>query len=763
MCHPLYADNPFLIQAKKAGTSENIFTMSIEELLEIRVASNVNTVLNQQPSSVTVITKNQIRLSGARTLSEAIMLFVPGFFIVEDHDDIVAGFRGFAPDNNSKVMLLINGQNTNTEWFWGPPDAILNSMNYEWVERIEVIRGPGSVIFGQGALLGVINIVTQNGKSLDKDGSKGTFHSHVGMDGYLYEALESKVKKEDFSSYFHVGATKYNGQDLRDEGWPLDATWIGNKGSSIAESDLRLKRSENITAISNLEIKDIVFNFFYADQIRDLYNSQRDRNRFREKLLSLDVGYTFEFSEIFSLDANGMVMRDDFALSSVEGLCAGGTREDRFGGKLVLKAKNFIEGNNFACGFEIRRYEYGKENSDNNNFIINTYNESTLSNLASANEDMTWGYRDDVNVYSLFIEDFHAFNEKITAYAAGRFDKHPNWGSQFTPRIGVLTNPTKNFRIRLSYQAGFRGAPGVHYGGGYRSDGLLRAENFDKIRETNIPMLELYVAGVDENGNPIIQWRIIDGAYEGNIDDTKPEEMHSYELEVGYDLTLEKPVAKTLSFNIVGFYNIIQDIIGVSGFVKNTDESMGDHYDLPNIGSDVPADWNGYWYFQNIPGKIKQWGIEASMMVINDYANITLSHSLVLLREADKGQIRSRYITEDDHFRGYPENVSRLNVFTTPAEKLALSLNYLYYYSWYSPQDKRIDGSHILNIGAAYEIFKGLELSIIAKNLLHEVNRNHSKNDYNLYPVTGFVDYDVTDGVPGLESTTFWAMLKYSF
>ena len=59
------------------------------------------------------------------------------------------------------MLLLVNGVNMNTEFFWGPPGAILNSTNYDYIDRIEVIRGPGSVTLGQGALLGVINIITK--------------------------------------------------------------------------------------------------------------------------------------------------------------------------------------------------------------------------------------------------------------------------------------------------------------------------------------------------------------------------------------------------------------------------------------------------------------------------------------------------------------------------------------------------------------------------------------------------------------------------
>lgn len=105
----------------------------------------------------------QIELSGARTVNEVLSTYVPGYFLMEDRDDVIAGFRGFALDNNSKVMLLLNGHRINTEGFQGPADSILNGLSLDYIDHIEVVRGPGSVILGQGALLDMINIATKNG------------------------------------------------------------------------------------------------------------------------------------------------------------------------------------------------------------------------------------------------------------------------------------------------------------------------------------------------------------------------------------------------------------------------------------------------------------------------------------------------------------------------------------------------------------------------------------------------------------------------
>ncbi len=213
------------------------YQLGLEDLTSITIASNVATQRDKQPVSLTTISAEQLRMSGGRMLSEAIMMYVPGFFLVEDQDDLIAGFRGMAADNNSKVMLLVNGQNLNTEFFWGPPDAILNSTNFEYIERVEVIRGPGSVTLGQGALLGVINIVTKEGKA--KKGAVSNVFTDItagfGKDTFAHGSVGVGFSSNQTNGYFYLSTNRYNGQELRNEGW---ATVQGNQGYNASEDSV---------------------------------------------------------------------------------------------------------------------------------------------------------------------------------------------------------------------------------------------------------------------------------------------------------------------------------------------------------------------------------------------------------------------------------------------------------------------------------------------------------------------------------------------
>jgi len=714
------------------SAEEELLFYELEHLLNvsnITVASNVVTAKERQPVSITTISHRQLELSGARTLSEAIMMYVPGFFLVEDQDDIIAGFRGLAPDNNSKVMLLMNGHYLNTEWFWGPPDAILNTINYEWIDHVQVIRGPGSVTLGQGALLGVINIVTKSG-SASQNMAQSAITGSGGLDRLALGALETSIQTDALSSYFYLSSSRYDGQELREEGWALNKTNEGITGGTVADIGTRLKRTDNTTAFGAIESGQLKLNLLYVDQQKDLYNFYRDRNRTREVLTMLGLEHHYSFSEHITLRTRALLARDDFFLSSVMGLTAGGTRENRYGITSILNLNHLFEHHQLAIGAEYRRFEFGQENINGDNFIINVLNEATLEALPQANVQRTWGYPDEIDVLSLVVEDFYQMAPQLDIFGAFRYDQHPFWGSHLSPRLGVLYVPTDDLRLRFSWQTGFRGAAGVHYGGGYRNDGLLSGENFDQIHAAQIPIY-------DANGNPT-------GAYEPDQTETEPESMSSFELAANY-----KP-APNVVLDAVGFYNVIENVIDVGVIWRDPEV-----FPMVTIGSDVPGDWNGYWFFKNNDGKIKQYGVEASLTYTQEKYSLNLSHALVKISDAPDQQRASMYLTNDLNFKAFPENVTRLNVIATPTPQSTIAMNYLYYYQWYSPRDQAVDGNHIVNVGAIYEFTPQIDVSVNIKNLL---------NQDNLYPMNSNAEGpDLSDGTPALEETSFWARFRYHF
>lgn len=158
----------------KAQEEETVMdALSLEELLEtdIKVASKSNNTLQEAPGIVTLFTKNDIINSGARELSDILEL-IPGFQFGQDVQNIIGiGLRGNWV-HEGKILLRIDGILMN-DLIYGNP-IIGNRIAVETIERIEVIRGPGSVQYGGFAGLGVINIITsKKNNSAQVSGSVG--------------------------------------------------------------------------------------------------------------------------------------------------------------------------------------------------------------------------------------------------------------------------------------------------------------------------------------------------------------------------------------------------------------------------------------------------------------------------------------------------------------------------------------------------------------------------------------------------------------
>ena len=749
--------------ATAQGERKNIFDLSLEELmaLEAQVASNIEKDYKKQPVSVTTITRMQLEHCGARTLADALSIFVPGFFLVEDQDDVIAGFRGLAPDNNSKVLLLLNGQNMNIEWFWGPPASLLNTSQFDFIERIEVIRGPGSVTLGQSALLGVINIITKTAKGfLEEDNNYRTEVNATGgknlfLGGNASVAFTSEVS----SGYFYIGMNHYNGQTLRNEGWARDKKNEGYRGGAIVDIGTRLKRSSNSCLVGNFNVRNFGLGLFIAEHEQDLYNFYRDRNQFGEQIVMVAPSFQHSFSPSVSvgLSLNGII--NNFSLMSVDVHTMGGAREDKWGGRVLINLNDLIPNNRLAVGSEYRGFSFGKPNFQGNNFINNKLPDGSYDEhlyIENVNREKVWGYSTRLDVLSFFAENYYSLGTEFDIFAGIRYDRHPYWGANLSPRLGLIYSPRNLLRIRLSYQTGFRGAVGIHYGGGYRQDGLLSAKNFDQVNGAEIPVLAESGFYVDNAGITHSTYGI--AGFESNISVTKPEKMRSLELALDYSFD------DKLSLVLSGFYNRIINVIDVGViwrpsyfFESQHHYDVGDttFFTMPNIGTDLPGDWNGYWFFKNTQGDIHQGGGEMVLTLKTRSVFATLSHSLVKVISFDNQQRGSMYLTTKGSIKAYPENITRVNIISSLTNKISIGMNYLYYFRWNSPTDQEVKSNHLVNLSINFSLLRNLKLAFNCVNLF---------NQRLLYPMNSNVgDASLSDGTPSVEATTFWVNLSYQF
>ena len=131
---------------------------------EVTAATKSSIASESAPASITVITADEIAAFGYTSLTEALSA-IRGAFVSNDRSYESIGFRGFSPpgDYTNRVLVLVDGHSTNdavTGQGYVGHDFDVDLAN---VARIEVVRGPGSVLYGTGALFGVINVVTRRG------------------------------------------------------------------------------------------------------------------------------------------------------------------------------------------------------------------------------------------------------------------------------------------------------------------------------------------------------------------------------------------------------------------------------------------------------------------------------------------------------------------------------------------------------------------------------------------------------------------------
>ena len=116
--------------------------------------------LERSPSAISVLTREDIEASGARVLSEALRL-VPSMdvYAVQPRWNVV-GIRGATYMNSDTMLLLVDGRDVTVELL-GVPIWSYQHFSMDDVERIEVIRGPGSALYGANAFAGVVNVITR--------------------------------------------------------------------------------------------------------------------------------------------------------------------------------------------------------------------------------------------------------------------------------------------------------------------------------------------------------------------------------------------------------------------------------------------------------------------------------------------------------------------------------------------------------------------------------------------------------------------------
>lgn len=287
----------------QVSVADDLRDLPLEDLLDVKVyaASKFVQDVAHAPASVSIITADEIRTHGYRTLADALRS-VRGFYITYDRNYSYLGVRGFSRpgDFNARVLLLVNGHRLNDNIFEQALLGTESPLDIALVERIEVIRGPSSSLYGTSAFLGVVNIITRSGRSLHgveiegQSGSQLRRSGRVTVGGRRSNGLEGLVSVSVLASagnrrlYFPEFSDSVGGGTAEDADGDQAATMFAS--ASGRGLNLQLGFGSRTKTIPTAAFGTI-FN--------DARTATRDRRGF------LDLQYTRRLDQRTTLQARG--------------------------------------------------------------------------------------------------------------------------------------------------------------------------------------------------------------------------------------------------------------------------------------------------------------------------------------------------------------------------------------------------------------------------------------------------------------------------
>ncbi len=137
--------------------------LALSTLEEVTAASRYAESIEDAPASVTIITAQELRAMNYPTIAEAVR-GVRGMYLSNDTSYDTIGVRGFSRpgDYGNRILILVDGHPANDDYIWSSYVGFDGRVDIDDIERIEIIRGPGSVLYGTSAFFGVINLITRS-------------------------------------------------------------------------------------------------------------------------------------------------------------------------------------------------------------------------------------------------------------------------------------------------------------------------------------------------------------------------------------------------------------------------------------------------------------------------------------------------------------------------------------------------------------------------------------------------------------------------
>jgi len=375
-----------------------------EEIPIVISATKIEQPITESPSSISVITAEDIRRSGATNIAD-LLRRVPGLDVLRiSPSDAQISARGFNESNNNDVLLLIDGRSSYVDFFgivvWDDLPIVL-----EEIERIEIIRGPGSALYGANAFSGVINIITktpEQAKGTTLSATVGEFDTYIWtfmnanvFDRWSYKAVASWNEANSFEDREENNHEMFKGSALLQYEFDADSRMYVSAGVNDGDGN-------TLTRTSGFE---------------------RD-GQFGYAKLNYDYG-DWKFQGFYNLIDIDVIASDGEERSVVN--------------------------NTFDIEMQHSFDPWEKHTV--------TWGANYRHNRVTSHEIIGRDERDDL--LSLFVQDQYRMLDDMTLTTGIRFDSHPLTGLHFSPRASLVYEPWESHIFRASISRAFRNPSSV--------------------------------------------------------------------------------------------------------------------------------------------------------------------------------------------------------------------------------------------------------------------------------------------------------------
>jgi outer membrane receptor for ferrienterochelin and colicins len=411
--------------AEPQDTNEPVdfFNMSLEELLDINitVASKKSESTDEAPGIVNVVTRNEIELYGDRNLHQ-LMQRQPSVYTRDSfvYSGNLAAFRGdMSTHAEMHTLILFNGRPIR-ESAQGHNVNMYMTFPLTSLESVELIRGPGSVLYGTNAFTGIINMKSRA----------------------IPEIRQFSVSSMA-GSYRYYDTTVSYGERFGDFGLVADVRTAGQHGYTYSLFDQAgLYGEENyynrsISGTAHMEYGNFTFDFFGSDLnafslgVFPFWSNTHD-DIYNKKLFT-NLGYRYPIQDQTTLEFNVTYNMQENQLSSPRPVMIGTNTSDLLG--------------------EVTLYANPTDNLN----VVGGFLQEYRSNYKSDEDDFQSIPSYDYDPMSAYVQGDYKLGENVKAIAGTQWNESPLGDSDFVDRYGVIITPAEKWGLKLLRGEAFRG------------------------------------------------------------------------------------------------------------------------------------------------------------------------------------------------------------------------------------------------------------------------------------------------------------------